>query len=237
MKPNTPCNATASQRKAFATIALAIAAPLLALAESLAWNTTTQQFQANFDDQEITANYAFTNTSDHEVVIVETSATCGCTVPTLEKKSYAPGEKGELKAVFTIGSRQGKQRKVITVVTKGNGDQEESYELKLEVDIPVPVTFKPRVRFWKVQEETTSQEILVNFHPRMPMTLETLALKNPKDPDTFDYEIQALKAGLQYKITFRPKTPNEKSRATFNLVSPEDENNILKRYPIYLYVR
>ncbi|MBK1875637.1 DUF1573 domain-containing protein [Pelagicoccus mobilis] len=218
-------------------ISLALATPFIALAENLNWTTQEQHFQADFDDTEIIANYAFTNTSQETVEIIETSATCGCTVPTLEKQSYAPGESGELKAVFTVGSRQGKQRKAITVATKDSAGAETTYELKLDIDIPVPVTFKPRVRFWKVSGEATTQEIEVTFHEQMPMSLAKLANKDPDEPTNFDYQIETLADGLKYKIKLTPKKPDKKSRTTYYLVSEQDEKNILRRYPIYAYVR
>ena len=36
---------------------------------------------------------------------------CGCTTAELEKKTYAPGEKGEVRARFDIGQRVGVQSK------------------------------------------------------------------------------------------------------------------------------
>jgi len=237
MKSNPSYSMTASFFKALGLFALALLAPVFLFAESLSWASKEQFFKTDFDDKEITASYPFTNTGQEVIEITETSATCGCTVPTLEKKTYAPGESGELKAVFTVGSRQGKQRKSITVVTQDPSGNATTYELKLEVDIPVPVSFKPRVRFWKVQEEATTQEIEVTFNEAMPMNLAELALKDANDPVSFKYEIETVNEGLLYKIKLTPLTPSEKSRATYYLVSQDDEKDILKRYPIYAYVR
>lgn len=237
MKPNPTNQPTASfLRIIFAAIIASLSA-FAALAENLDWDSKNQSFQADFDDTEIRAVYTFKNTSDKIVEITDTSATCGCTVPSLEKNRYEPGETGKLDALFTIGSRQGKQRKVINVKTTDASGRTVTYELQLNVDIPVPVTFKPRVRFWKLQKEATSQEIEVSFHKRMPMELSELSVKDAADAAAFDYEIETLAEGLHYKIILTPKTPNKRSRAAYYLVSQDDEKDILKRYPIYAYVR
>lgn len=237
MKPNPTCNVAPSSFRTLCLAVVAITLPWLAHAQSLTWATQEQAFQTQFGDTDVRTSYAFTNTSEQTIEITKTSATCGCTVPTLEKKIYQPNETGELNAVFTIGSRQGKQRKVITVVTKNEAGEEASYELKLNVDIPVPVTFAPRVRFWKVQQEATTQEIRVSFHKSMPINLESLEPKNKDAPNPFTYEIEAITPGAEYKIKLTPKTPDRQSQASFYLVGAGDTGETLKRYPIYVYVR
>src|SRR5690606_23474941 len=116
---------------------------------ALAWEKEKQQFETEFGQESVEAVYEFTNTGDQTVTITSAKASCGCTVPTLEKKVYEPGESGELTAIFTLGSRQGAQHKTITVETE-SGDESQQYKLELEVDIPIPVTLSPRVRFWSV---------------------------------------------------------------------------------------
>lgn len=214
-----------------------LAAPALPLAAALDWNKETQSFETEFGDESIEATYPFTNSGDSTVTIIETSASCGCTIPSLEKKVYEPGESGELNAVFDIGSRQGKQRKVITVVAEDSNGTKDTYELKLEVDIPVPVTLSPRVRFWKAASEATTQNIEVSFHEKFPMILSDLKPKDAGQPSQFEYEIETVTEGLKYIVKLTPKTPDVKSREIYLLASEQDKNDILRRYPIYVYVR
>ncbi|MDQ8186392.1 DUF1573 domain-containing protein [Pelagicoccus sp. SDUM812002] len=216
---------------------LGLAAPSLVFAASLEWSNETQQFETGFEDEAVEATYAFTNVGDSTVTIVESSASCGCTVPSLTKKTYEPGESGELNAIFTIGSRQGKQRKFITVIAEDANGTQNTYELKLEVDIPIPVSFNPRVRFWKLSEEAVTQEIEVTFHEEASMVLTGLKRKDDDQGGQFDYEIETVAEGLEYIIKLTPKTPNVKSRDTFLLVSEQGNDEILRRYPIYAYVR
>jgi hypothetical protein len=45
--------------------------------------------------------FRFTNTGQGPLIITSVKSTCGCTVAQLEKKEYAPGESGTIKATYT----------------------------------------------------------------------------------------------------------------------------------------
>lgn len=225
-------------RLASALVAALIAAalPFSLFADALVWAKEKQHFDTSFGQDSVEAVYKFTNTSDRPVTITEATASCGCTVPSLDKKVYQPGESGELKAIFTLGSRQGEQRKTITVNTETGGEQNQ-YNLMLEVDIPVPVTLTPRVRFWSVGEQAEAQEVAISFNEKLPMEIQGLKRKDDQEPESFDYEIETVKEGLEYRLKITPKHPNAKSRDVFYLVSDDDKEDILRSFPIYVYVR
>ncbi|MBD5781519.1 DUF1573 domain-containing protein [Pelagicoccus sp. NFK12] len=237
MTSSQSCKSPAPILRLLAAALTGLALPAAIFAASLDWKKETQHFETEFGDKKVEATYPFTNVGESTVTIIETSASCGCTVPSLSKKVYEPGESGELNAVFDIGSRQGKQHKVITVVTEDATGAQDTYELKLEVDIPIPVTFNPRVRFWKINSEPTTQDIEVTFHEKHPMILKELERKDPDLPAKFEYEIETVTEGLKYIVKLTPKTPDEQSRDTLLLVSEQDKEGILDRYPIYAYVR
>lgn len=216
---------------------LGLAATAAAAAASLEWTQDSLSFETDFNVEEVVATYTFANNGPSAVTIVETTASCGCTIPTLDKKVYAPGEAGELTAVFTIGSRQGMQHKTITVATEDADGNNENYDLKLEVDIPIPVTFQPRVLFWAVNSEASTKEVEINFHEKMPMRLAGVDRKDAGEPEYYDYEIVTITEGLKYMLRATPKTTEAKSRDVLFLRGEKDEREILKRYPIYIYIR
>ncbi len=47
-----------------------------------------------------TCEFVFTNTGNAPLKITNISKTCGCTVPKLEKKQYAPNEQGRIQVKF-----------------------------------------------------------------------------------------------------------------------------------------
>ncbi|MBC2607412.1 DUF1573 domain-containing protein [Pelagicoccus albus] len=238
MKRRTHTNRTALFSKLLASLAALLIAPVVALAEGLQWETESLFFETEFGAEEVIAEYPFTNTGEQAIEIVNASSSCGCTVPTLDKRSYAPGESGTLKAIFTLGSRQGMQHKSITILTKTEGqDEEESHLLKLAVDIPIPVTFKPRVHFWKIGSEAKAKEIEVNIHEKMPFALSHLVRKDEEEESNFDYEIVTVEPNLKYLVRITPKTTERKSRDVYFLASEGEDGQVLRKYPIYAYVR
>ncbi len=217
-------------------LAATVAGTSMASAERLQWETTSQQFATEFGQESVKAIYRFTNASDQPVTISKTDADCGCTVPSLSKTEYQPGESGELEAVFTVGSRQGKQHKKITVFTEQNEETLE-YQLTLEVDIPLPVTLTPRVRFWNSGDEASTQEIRIKFHEEFPMTITGVKSKDPEQANNFEYAIETVSEGQEYLLKLTPRDSTARSRAVFLLESEGDEKGVLQKYPVYAYVR
>ncbi len=69
------------------------------------------------DENRVEHNFEFTNVGKGDLVIREARGSCGCTVPTLAKKTYAPGESGTLQVYFNPAHRRGTQNQTITVQT------------------------------------------------------------------------------------------------------------------------
>ncbi len=61
--------------------------------------------------------FEFENKGDTDLEIKRINTTCGCTVPSLEKKVYKPGEKGKIPVKFYSTGYYGKIVKIITVIT------------------------------------------------------------------------------------------------------------------------
>ena len=64
-------------------------------------------------------NFNFTNDGGASLVIMDASASCGCTVPKYSKEPIAPGEKGSVEVVFDSSGRMGQQSKTVTLKTNG----------------------------------------------------------------------------------------------------------------------
>jgi hypothetical protein len=64
-------------------------------------------------------NFIFTNDGGASLVILDATASCGCTVPKYSKEPIAPGEKGSVEVVFDSSGRMGNQSKTVTLKTNG----------------------------------------------------------------------------------------------------------------------
>ncbi|MBQ0119975.1 MAG: DUF1573 domain-containing protein [Bacteroidales bacterium] len=63
--------------------------------------------------------FEFTNTGDKPLIIVEATASCGCTRPEYTTKPIKPGKKGKIKVTYSPLGRPGAFRKTVKVKTNG----------------------------------------------------------------------------------------------------------------------
>lgn len=59
--------------------------------------------------------FRFTNTGTQTLTITNATGSCGCTVPALDKRDYAPGESGVIKVSFNPHNRRDAQNTQVTV--------------------------------------------------------------------------------------------------------------------------
>ena len=64
-------------------------------------------------------NFTFTNTGEGSLLILDASASCGCTVPRFSREPVIPGGSGTVEVMFDTSGRIGKQRKTVTLQTNG----------------------------------------------------------------------------------------------------------------------
>ena len=78
---------------------------------------TAYNFKSVTDGEKVIYSYRFKNTGTKPLVIVEATASCGCTVPQKPEKPILPGETGLIKIVFDSKGRVGEAHKTITVIS------------------------------------------------------------------------------------------------------------------------
>lgn len=149
-------------------LALATSVALRAVepaADGLEFSTREISLVAKPGDERLEAGFVFVNRAARAVSVLELKAACGCTVPSLEKTLYAPGEEGKIRAVFTVGGRQGVQRLAIKVRTDAG-----EHDLILQVDIPARFTLLPRLLLFR-SGEAAAKTAQVTYHAATPVTL------------------------------------------------------------------
>lgn len=151
----------------------------------------------------ITASYAFINAGTEPVSFAGMSTSCGCTAAVTEKATYAPGERGEVRAVFTIGNRVGPQRKHITLRTDEPGA--EPIVLTLETNIPPLLHVEPRVVTWAPGETAASKKVRVRVMREEPLFLSVAPRKDETEPN-FPGWLTEVEAGRVYELTVWRRT-------------------------------
>jgi hypothetical protein len=103
----------------------------------------THQFGVIGDEREVAYEFKFRNTGDSNLEIFELKGSCGCTVPALEKKVYAPGESGQIKVIYNPNNRRGKQHTTVTVTT--NDPIRAQLTLGVESEVKPTIMTDPQV--------------------------------------------------------------------------------------------
>jgi hypothetical protein len=165
----------------------------------LAWEQTQLQLEAEPLREKIEAVFRFTNTGDKTVTISDTHASCGCTVPVLEKREYAPGEHGEIRVVYTYGEVTGPQQKTLTVLTAEPDAQ--THVLTLDVNIPALWEVQPKFVKWERGEEPAAKS--VRIHALRPDIAVPVAVSARDDRFAVDLRPVADAPGF-FDVTIKP---------------------------------
>ena len=77
----------------------------------------------------VSCTFEFTNTGDKPLLIIDATASCGCTRPEYPSKPIKPGKKGKIKVTYSPIGRPGAFKKTIKVKTNG---KERTTTLRIE---------------------------------------------------------------------------------------------------------
>ncbi len=108
------------------------------------------------DTEPVEHAFTFTNIADKEITIA-VAASCGCTVPTLEKTTYKPGENGKVTARFDPHNRQGPQTKTLTFTVVNPQGIYSQQIATLTANVKALVVFDPPKMFLSEVDHTTGQ--------------------------------------------------------------------------------
>lgn len=111
--------------------------------------------------------FTFTNIADKEITIA-VAASCGCTVPTLEKTTYKPGENGKVTARFDPHNRQGPQTKTLTFTVVNPQGIYAQQIATLTANVKALVVFDPPKMFLSEVDHTTGQTTKLTITGRKP---------------------------------------------------------------------
>lgn len=179
----------------------------------LKWDKPLQQFQRSPEDKEIAAHFTFRNAGSTPVTIKTLRSSCGCTTARMEKKTYAPGEQGEVVVIFVFGGRKDVHRKTVTVTT--DDKMQEPTILDLRVDIREALTLTPALVYWKTGEPVAAKKVQLAAEPGQPVRIKSVTSSNPRLPAT----LETIKAGTAYAVSVKPADTAQKESAEITVQS------------------
>ena len=115
----------------------------------ISFEVTTHDLGLVGPDTKHLCEFKFTNTGKGLLKMKRVQATCGCTVPELPKKEYAPGESGTLKVKYHSSKYPGRVTRRLYVYS--NDKTKPNVELNIKAEIVKKVKFAP-----------TSMKLLLN---------------------------------------------------------------------------
>ena len=173
----------------------------------LKWEKPVQKFQRVPEDKVVEARYAFRNSGPAPLTIKSIRSSCGCTTGKLDKRTYAPGEEGEVVMRFSFGDRKGPHLKTLRVSTDEKNAEPEV--LKLIVDIHDPVTLAPGLVFWRTGEAASAKTVQLTADASQPVRVKSVTSSNPN----FTATLQTVQAGAQYAVAIVPAATARKEAA------------------------
>lgn len=177
----------------------------------------------------LVARYTFRNAGTNAVTITSVKSSCStCTTASADKKTYAPGEKGVVTAVFQVGAQTGVLDKTIAVSTTDAAQPVTTLQLRVSVgDLSKarfpepPLRLKPAALEWKVGETKTPKTILIEVRGEAPIRVLGVKSDNPK----LAAKLETLISGQSYGITVTPSATDKamKGRLAVETDAPSGE--------------
>lgn len=188
---------------------LLLAASLLQA--DLVWDETVREKRADFGEEEIRFAFAFRNGGTEPVTIDAIEVSCGCTATSLEKDTYAPGERGTLEVVYRPDGQTGAQTKTVTVRTLGQPGRPAT--LTLKVDVPRLFDIHPRLVTWQFDDEPVEKTVSIKLH-RNPGT--SVSVVDPDD-ESLVVALHPGKGTGEHILLLRPKSTAKAFRSVVRL--------------------
>jgi Protein of unknown function (DUF1573) len=145
--------------------------------------------------------FAFTNKGANPIKIVGIKTSCGCTVADIDKKLYAPGEKGSIKVSYNGTSSQSEDSlRHVVVVT----DEETNnfYSLEVQPKIKRIIKMSPTSVGWGIGAEAAEKSITLDAVDSLGVHITEVESSN----DTFEVTLKTIKPNKQYEIVVKPST-------------------------------
>ncbi len=181
---------------------------------ALDWKTETLNITTAPFQQEISANFDFSNHSTKPVTIGEIETSCSCVRADSDRKIYKPGSSGTITAKFTVGDRGGLYERILTVITDENDTPE---RLMLRVDVPDVASVAPRSVSWQLAGDSAEKIVEVK-------SLESLVIifsKAESTSNAFSTRLETIEPGRLYRLHIKPDATNHVDSAAIRIYGRE----------------
>jgi hypothetical protein len=170
---------------------------------AIEWESSEQRECAKVEDGSIVYVFGFANVGEQPALVQEVKAACGCIVAAPDKKSYSPGERGEIKAELFLGYHTGTIERTLVVVT--DDKDEPVTKLKLIAEIPAILKMTPGKLEFKRGEAATVRKVKVKVVSTTPLKVTGARSNEP----VVKLSLATIKDGEEYELSVEPTVTND----------------------------
>jgi len=177
--------------------------PALAASPLLSFTSKTVSLTLKPYETSARIVFAFENKSNEAIVVERHATSCSCIEAKFKdnKMAYAPGEKGEITAIFQVANIQGIVRKNVVVWQKGDKAGNPSVTLTAEIEIPELVSITPKSLNWKSGEENDPKAFRIIVQEGESTHVTGVVTTN----NDFVPQLKTITKGKEYEVTITPK--------------------------------
>ena len=186
------------------------------MAGGLVWEKSDADLIVNDPEQASTsADFAFRNESNRSVTVVKVTTSCGCTTASLDKKTYAPGERGKIAVTVAIAGHTGMLQRFVYVATDDQPPNAIPAMLTVRLDIREYLYIEPRMVFWSRGDSGTEKTITCTAGTTRSVIIRKLEADHPD----FTFRIETVEEGRKYLIFLKPVSIDKAAFDTLGLVT------------------
>lgn len=184
---------------------------------ALAFENKSVEVAAKPGTEQVTLVFPFENKSGETIEIVRHASPCGCIKAEIKdgKMTYAPGDKGEVTAIFKIGNLQGTVRKNVVIWQRGDKATEPSITLTAVIEIPERVAITPKSLNWKAGGENGAKTFTIRVNEGETIHVTGVVTTN----NHFAPQLKTITDGKVYEITITPVDTREAGFAILKITT------------------
>lgn len=177
----------------------------------LAFDQDPVEINPRPEEEQVETTFTFVNRSANPVTVTNLESTCSCLEASLDKGTYAPGQKGTGRAVFKVSSFVGRHEKTLHLHMDDPATPEQV--LTFILDVPVVVSIEPNLLEWTVGEVPAPKEMVFKMLSPDPLHIT----KVTPTRENVRYELKEITAGREYRLIVTPSTTENITVGAFKI--------------------
>ncbi len=171
-----------------------------AAAPALVFESERVTVKAAPDQDQVSAEFKFTNTGKGEARVLSVLSGCQCLEAIAPPDGIAAGTKGSIRGIFKVGAFQGLVEKQMVARVRDDGG-ERDVVLTVAVEVPEVIKIEPNTLTWIVGQEPSVQSFTLRVI--WPEAIHLRSVESSRDE--FTLTIETIEEGKVYKVNAKPK--------------------------------